>query len=261
MKLYVWLVGLLIPLFCSCYRLSSDEEIEIKSLAVNSAKNASEERDLIFMLMTYAVVYQDWQELKDPWDSRGYNIGAIVVDKTHRVISWGLNEKFMRRNGTQHAEVRAIQSYLENHSDLFLEDCTLYTTLEPCAMCSGMIIMSRIERVVYGQSDPNYGHALERMQLEIDKEGYSPYPRKVASHKSLDGISLGIDSIYHRSSTKGTTKFLSSEQARNYFRLASETFLSYQAKFHVNKSILDSARSFYFKIVQEEYENSDDITH
>jgi len=58
-----------------------------------------------------------------------------------------------------------MQNFLDSSDDWFLENYTLYTTLEPCIMCAGMMVMSRLRRVVYGQADPHYGGAMERMKF------------------------------------------------------------------------------------------------
>ena len=80
-------------------------------------------------------------------------IGAIVV-KEGEVIARAHNLRETVQQPTAHAEHIAIEKAAEAVGSWRLEDCTLYVTLEPCVMCSGAIVMSRIPRVVYGTFKP-----------------------------------------------------------------------------------------------------------
>ena len=85
-------------------------------------------------------------------------IGAVVVQEDE-VIAWAHNEKEFRNDATAHAEVLAIQRatrYLENWR---LSKATMYCTLEPCPMCAGAMINSRLKRLVYASRDPRAGAA------------------------------------------------------------------------------------------------------
>ncbi|MDS9473367.1 tRNA adenosine(34) deaminase TadA [Sporosarcina pasteurii] len=83
-------------------------------------------------------------------------IGAIIVHKD-QVIARAHNLRESTQNATTHAELSAIQDACEVLSSWRLEETTLYVTLEPCPMCAGAIIQSRIPRVVYGARDPKGG--------------------------------------------------------------------------------------------------------
>lgn len=91
-------------------------------------------------------------------------IGAIVV-KDGEVIARAHNLRETVQQPTAHAENIAIEKAAEALGSWRLEDCTLYVTLEPCVMCSGAIVMSRIPRVVYGASDPKGGCSGSLMDL------------------------------------------------------------------------------------------------
>lgn len=78
-------------------------------------------------------------------------IGAIVV-KNGEVIAKSYNQRESKNQVVAHAEISAIQKACTYLNSWRLDDCTLYTTLEPCLMCSGAIIQSRMKRVVYGAS-------------------------------------------------------------------------------------------------------------
>lgn len=84
-------------------------------------------------------------------------VGAVIVDGG-RVVATGVNA--MKAGGaTAHAELVAIQSALLARRGERLEGCTLYVTLEPCAMCAGAIVLTRIDRVVFGAWDDKAGMA------------------------------------------------------------------------------------------------------
>ena len=83
-------------------------------------------------------------------------VGAVVV-KDGKVIARARNEKEKRNCALYHAEVLAIRRATKKVGNWWLEGCTLYVTLEPCAMCVGAIVNSRLDRVVYGASDPRFG--------------------------------------------------------------------------------------------------------
>jgi tRNA(adenine34) deaminase len=85
-------------------------------------------------------------------------VGAVVV--LHReVIGRGHNERERRQDPTAHAETIALQEAARRRKSWRLLDCTLYVTLEPCAMCAGAIVLARVPRVVYGTADPKAGAA------------------------------------------------------------------------------------------------------
>ncbi|WP_432362828.1 tRNA adenosine(34) deaminase TadA [Sporosarcina sp. UB5] len=83
-------------------------------------------------------------------------IGAIIV-KDGKVIATGHNLRETSQNAVTHAELSAIQDACNAIGSWRLEETTLYVTLEPCPMCSGAILQSRIPRVVYAARDPKGG--------------------------------------------------------------------------------------------------------
>lgn len=91
-------------------------------------------------------------------------IGAVVV-KDGEIISRAHNLRETTQNPVTHAELLAIQKASEAVGSFRLEDCTLYVTLEPCVMCSGAIIMSRVPLVVYGAADKKGGTVDSLMHL------------------------------------------------------------------------------------------------
>ena len=83
-------------------------------------------------------------------------VGAIIVHK-NKIIGRGYNKRESLKDPTAHAEIIAIKEASKNLNAWRLMDCTLYVTLEPCAMCAGAIVNSRIEKVVIGARDPKRG--------------------------------------------------------------------------------------------------------
>ena len=83
-------------------------------------------------------------------------VGAIVV-KNGEVIGRGSNAPIGLHDPTAHAEIQALRKAAAHLGNYRLVDCTLYVTLEPCAMCAGAIQHARIAKLVYGASDPKTG--------------------------------------------------------------------------------------------------------
>jgi len=83
-------------------------------------------------------------------------IGAIVVIK-NKIIGRGHNRTEALKDATAHAEMIAITSSAESYGDWRLDDSILYSTIEPCAMCAGAAVLSRIKTIVYGAPDPRFG--------------------------------------------------------------------------------------------------------
>lgn len=85
-------------------------------------------------------------------------IGAVIV-LNGEIIASGYNLRETSQQTLSHAELTAIEAANEKIGSWRLEDCTLYVTLEPCPMCAGAIVQSRMKRVVYGAPDPKAGCA------------------------------------------------------------------------------------------------------
>ncbi|MGX9931719.1 tRNA adenosine(34) deaminase TadA [Virgibacillus salarius] len=95
-------------------------------------------------------------------------IGAVIVYQGE-VIARGYNQRETSQSTLSHAELIAIEQANDVIGSWRLENCTLYVTLEPCPMCAGAIVQSRIKRVVYGAKDPKAGCAGTLMNLLADK--------------------------------------------------------------------------------------------
>lgn len=97
-------------------------------------------------------------------------VGAVVYETaTGRILGEGHNEREGARDPSAHAEHLAMVRAAQNLGDWRLQGCTLVVTLEPCAMCAGLIVNARVERVVFGAMDPKAGACGSLMRLTEDR--------------------------------------------------------------------------------------------
>lgn len=104
------------------------------------------------------------EEAKKASDIGEVPIGAVIV-KNDEIIARAHNLRESKKDPTAHAEYLAIQKASKFLNSWRLEECQLYVTLEPCVMCAGAIVMSRIPHVIYGAKDPKGGCAGSLMDL------------------------------------------------------------------------------------------------
>ena len=105
--------------------------------------------DQLFMQRAFGLAQQAMEEDEVP-------VGAIIACDG-KIIGAGWNQRESLNDPTAHAEMIAITQAATSLSSWRLEKCTMYVTLEPCPMCAGAILQSRIPRVVYGATDPKAG--------------------------------------------------------------------------------------------------------
>ena len=94
-------------------------------------------------------------------------VGALLV-RGDRVIGRGRNRREVEADPTAHAEIVALREAARADGVWRVLDCTLYVTLEPCAMCAGALVSARVPRVVYGCDDPKAGAVRSRYGIGID---------------------------------------------------------------------------------------------
>ena len=85
-------------------------------------------------------------------------IGCVIV-QDNKIIARGYKRRNTDKNALAHAEISAIKKASKKNGDWRLEDCTMYVTLEPCQMCAGAIVQSRMKKVVIGAMNPKAGCA------------------------------------------------------------------------------------------------------
>jgi tRNA(Arg) A34 adenosine deaminase TadA len=217
---------------------------------VAPARTAQDERDEVYALAAMAVVFKDWQSDTGK-DSRGYNIGSVLVDPSGEVVAWGRNCNRRTGNGTQHGEIRLIQGYLAKRPLYYLKDHAVFTTLEPCAQCSGMMVLAKVARTVYCQTDPEFGQALDRLAYDsrtADGRGYAPYPRAVRSSRGAFAEAEALDRAYAAQAAlpgaKSLVDWLSSPEARAIYARAVERLASFRSEFPENGRVVDRTRAF-----------------
>lgn len=120
-----------------------------------------ENLDEFYMLEAIAEAKRAGEKMEVP-------IGAVIVSDGE-IIAKAHNLRETTQNATSHAELLAIEEACEKVGSWRLENATLYVTLEPCAMCSGAILLSRIDRVVFGAHDPKGGCVGTFMNLLKDE--------------------------------------------------------------------------------------------
>jgi tRNA(adenine34) deaminase len=98
-------------------------------------------------------------------------IGCVIV-QDGRVIARGYNRRNTEGNALAHAELTAIRKASKKTGDWRLEDCTMYVTLEPCQMCAGAIVQSRMKKVVIGSMNPKAGCAGSVINL-LQMDGFN----------------------------------------------------------------------------------------
>jgi tRNA(adenine34) deaminase len=102
------------------------------------------------------------KELADMSNSVDVPVGALVLDKNLEVIAKSFNSRVQKNDPTAHAEIEVIRIAGQKLNNWRLDDCTLIVTLEPCQMCSGAILQSRISRVVFGAFEPKTGFLVSK---------------------------------------------------------------------------------------------------
>jgi tRNA-specific adenosine deaminase len=108
-------------------------------------------------------------ELADKAESLGeIPVGAVLVDDTGKIIGEGWNLSIVNSDPTAHAEIVALRHAAQCIQNYRLLNTTLYVTLEPCTMCAGAILHSRIKRLVFGASDAKTGAVGSRFHFFDD---------------------------------------------------------------------------------------------
>ena len=115
-----------------------------------NANAASSETDLALMSVALACASEAMAGGEVP-------VGAVLVDGNGAVIARAANSPIASHDPTAHAEIIALRAGGQALGNYRLTGCTLYVTLEPCAMCVGAIVHARVGRVVYGATDPGRG--------------------------------------------------------------------------------------------------------
>lgn len=107
------------------------------------------------------------KEAKKAYKKDDVPVGCIIV-KNNKIIARAHNQKENKNNAIKHAEIIAISKACKKLKTWHLDDCILYSTMEPCMMCTGAIIQSRIKKIYYSISNESFGE-LENYKLKNNK--------------------------------------------------------------------------------------------
>ncbi|RMD46348.1 MAG: nucleoside deaminase [Aquificota bacterium] len=118
--------------------------------------------DIFFLEEAYKEAIKAYQKDEVP-------VGAVVV-KDNQIIGRGHNRRIEKKNAIYHAEIVAIEDACKNTGNWRLDGCSIYITVEPCVMCAGAIMQSRIDRVVFGAIDEKGGAVISKYNLFSDKK-------------------------------------------------------------------------------------------
>ena len=95
-------------------------------------------------------------------------VGAVIVSGGQQILSQAHNLRESTQNPVAHAEILAIEAACKKTGSWRLPDATIYITLEPCVMCMGAVVNSRIKRVVFGAPDPKAGAVVSNFGIGLD---------------------------------------------------------------------------------------------
>lgn len=93
------------------------------------------------------------------WNEGEVPVGAVVISNDNQLLGVGYNQVIARHDPTAHAELIALQDAASKLGNYRLNNTTLYVTLEPCCMCAGAMVHARLQRLVFGATDPKTGAA------------------------------------------------------------------------------------------------------
>ena len=153
------------------------------------------EGDEAFMGEALALGRQAWALGEVP-------VGAVVV-KDGVIVGRGFNAPVSSADPTAHAEIRALRDAARHLGNYWLNGCTLYVTIEPCAMCAGAIMHARVALVVYGAADPKTGACGSVVDLFGD---LSAMPRRALSEQEAAMASQGekgVRRLNHHAEVRG----------------------------------------------------------
>lgn len=174
-------------------------------------------------------------------------VGAVVV-KDGEVIARAHNERETQAKPNGHAEVISIERAGEALNSWNLSGCTLYVTIEPCIMCAGTIIMSRIDTVVFGAFEPRGGSFGSTLNL-LDIQGFNHYPEVVSGVMEEACSQIIVDYFRHkRNETIYVRKIVENE---------------FEAYLKVRKTVFVDEQDVDESLEYDEYDdlNSEDVLH
>ena len=135
------------------------------------------------------------KEAERAFESGEVPVGAVVVYE-NRIIGRGHNQTEGLKDPTAHAEIVAIGAAASYLNSWRLSDCSVYVTLEPCAMCAGAIVLSRLNRLIFGPHDPKAGACGSLMNIVQD--GRLNHQVSITSEVLADECTALLKSFFHK---------------------------------------------------------------
>jgi len=251
---------------------------DVTAAPVLKLSPAEAERHTIFLLLAMALVYDGWgvdrarpdlvaayaaaePQRRFP-DYAGHNIGAVLVDRGFQVVSFALNRNVALNSTLEHAEERAIRNAIRIANDSagpagpkpwsfgsLLREDRIYTTLEPCAQCAGIMDLANIRAVIYGQDDPSQRHLVDviyNLQQRPGSPG-APLPIRASFSPYWDRLASGFERFQAQPSAglpAGATSFLETVEAYKIYREAAQKFDAWETSDPENVAALRGAREF-----------------
>ena len=111
------------------------------------------------------------KEAKKAYTKKEIPVGAVIVYQDE-IIARAHNTRVSEKQVFTHAEIKAINKACKKLNSWILEDCTIYVTLEPCLMCTGALLQSRIKRIVYATTEPKHG-VIESIDNVLDNPKFN----------------------------------------------------------------------------------------
>lgn len=129
---------------------------------------------------------QALREAKKAYKKNEVPIGALVIDSNGTIIGRGHNLVEKTKLQISHAEIRAISQACRKIKDWRLDGCWLYVTLEPCALCMNLVLLSRLKGIVFGASSPIFGFQLDKnMPLQLYRRNTLEIVKGICKEESI----------------------------------------------------------------------------
>lgn len=124
------------------------------------------------------------QEAEKAYEINEVPIGAVIVHQ-NKIIGRGYNQTEMLKDPTAHAEMLAITAASNYLQSKFLDECDLYVSVEPCVMCSGAILLARIQNLYFGTYEPKFGACGSLFNI-VESEKYNHKPNVFSGVYSVE---------------------------------------------------------------------------
>jgi len=131
-----------------------------------------------------------YQEALRAFDNGEVPVGAVIIGPSGTLCGRGANSMERLQDATAHAEILAIGAAAQSLGSWRLNDCTLYVTLEPCMMCLGAILNSRISTIVFGATDPRLGAVVTHPFASTAQGAYNTFPAVASGVLGMESSAL-----------------------------------------------------------------------